>query len=616
MNTRNTIALVVVFVALCAGYFLLNWLDTRNAEEAVASRRLFDFDADGLASMRFERSDGTIVEAVRKDGAWDITAPQDHIIPNLNVWSRISNAWSTLSNERTLGERDKAAYGLAEPALVATGTAADGVATTISFGGTEPLQVGRYAYMDGVGVFLVKESAFRELDRPLDDLRERHLIEVDEKGVSKLNFSFIRAAEQGGEPLEPGFKPVEASTPMSAHKADGKWQLTQPVATPADQEALEGLTQGLQFATATNYIDVPESYEDYGLDPPRGQVTVWTDAVEGPQTVFFGDADASKGSGAVWAKKLGNPSVFQIGGQLLGLLPQDPDSFRESRLLTRGLDDLTEIDIAYNVGAIRLVNDAEKGWQLVEPLADDTDQTFVSGYLAVLKNAKGDEFPEITAGDAGLVAPTYSITLHFPDEVREIRIGAEKTEGPMRSFYAQQDFGGIVVLSEVMRNAILRRPFEFRDTHLLRFKQSEVQKLALVLDGQQYVIEKQLQQWKVVSPQAAVLESQSDVDALLKALSDARAIDLEPAPADGAGVDLAAYGLQEPVFQAEVTVANEAGETSVVGPLTIGAVTPDQSQQRFVQTKGRPEVFRAKQALLDAVREALRGVRIPAGSAG
>jgi hypothetical protein len=307
--------------------------------------------------------------------------------------------------------------------------------------------------------------------------------------------------------------------------------------------------------------------------------------------------------------------VFQIGGQILNLLPQDPDSFRESRLLTRSLDDITGLEILYNGGTIQLTNDPEKGWQMMKPVADDTDQTFVSGYLAVAKSARGEEFPEITAGEAGLVAPSYTIRMHFPDEVREIRIGSEITEGPVKAYYAQQDFGDIVVLSEVMRNALVRRPFEFRDTHLLAFNPAQAEKIVLSLDGQSTTLEKQLGQWKVTAPAGAVLESQSDADALLKSLAEANAVDIEPAPAEGAPVDMAAYGLHEPVFQAEVTVVDEEGVSQTVGPLTIGAVTPDQSQQRFARTQARPEIFRAKQALLDGIREAMRGVRVPASGA-
>lgn len=615
MNTRKTFALVAVFCLLCAGYYGVHWYETHRTEEEAAAKRLFSFESDELASLQLERSDGTTIEAVHTDGAWDIVAPYDHIAPNRNVWQRVSNAWTGLSNERTFGERDLATYGLDDPVLTITGTPEDGEATTVIFGSTEPLQVGRYAYTEDVGVFLVQESAFRELDRPLQDLRERHLIAVGEQGVTQLAFAFLREAEQGGAPLEPGLKPIEESTTMLVEKSEGAWALRQPVDFPADQQAVDALAQGLQFATATAFVDTPESYEDYGLDPPRARVTVWSEAVDGPQELFLGDADRSS-TGAIWAKRKGNPSVFQIGGEILSLLPTEPEAFRERRLLTRDLEALQELELVYKGGTIRLANDPEGGWQMVEPFAEDTDQTQVSSYLAVLKNAKGTSFPEITAGEAGLVAPEYTIRLHYPDEIREIRIGGHAAVEPLPVYYVQLDFGAISVFTEILRNALVREPFDFRDKHLMKFEPGSAQRVQLHLDDREFLLEKQLGRWQAVSPAGAVIESQSDVDALLVAMSDAEAVGVEVPAAEVANADLAALGLDAPVFTVEVDVVDEGGDTHAVGPLSIGGVSDDASQERYVVSEGRPEIFRAKQALLDAIRDALRGIRVPAAPEG
>lgn len=615
MNTRKTLALAIVLGLLCAGYYGVVWYEKHRIVEEAAAKRLFDFEAEDLASMRLERSDGTTIEAVRTDGAWDITKPFDHIVPNANVWRRIANAWATLSNERTFGERELADYGLDNPILTVTGTPQGGEPTTIAFGSTEPLQIGRYAYHESIGVFLVQETVFREFDRPLNELRQLHLVQVGEEGVTQLAFAFLREAEDG-EPLEPGLKPVEQSTTVRVQKSGDTWTLKEPLEFPADQQAVEALAQGLQFATAKTFVDQPESYEDYGLDPPRGILTAWSGEDGEAQTIYLGDADASTAQGAVWAKKHGNPSVFQIGGELLALLPTEPETFRERRLLTRELEGLKELELLYNGGAIRLVNDPESGWLMVEPFAEDTDQTQVSSYLAVLKNAKGSEFPDITAGEAGLIAPVYTIRLHYADETREIRIGAQAAQDPLPQHYVQLDFGAVSVFSDILRNALVREPFDFRNKNLMQFKTENAKRLHLALDHREYVLEKKLNQWHVTSPANAVLESQSDIQALLKTLAEAKAVAVQ-VPADEAGsADLAAYELTNPVFAAEIVLADENDQEQRIGPLHIGGVSEASSQERYVRTEGRPEIFRAKQALLDSIRDALRGIRVPAAQAG
>lgn len=617
VTTRKTIVLAVVLAVLCAGYYGVHWLDARRTVEEAAAKRLFDFDVDRLASLQIVRADGTTVGAVQTgDGAWDITQPYDHIVPNQNVWGRLSNAWAHLANERTFGERDLAVYGLDNPTLTVTGTTEDGHMTTIAFGGTEPLQTGRYAHTDGVGVFLVKETAFRELDRPLQDLRARHLVQVGEAGVTQLAFSFLREAEDGGEVLEPGRKPVEPSVAMRVEKSGLAWNMMEPVEAPADQQAVEQLAQGLQFATAKNFVDVPESYEDYGLDPPRARIVVSSEAVDGPQILYLGDADASTAGGAIWAKKHGNPSVFQVGGELLALLPTEPDSFRERRLLTRELEGLQSLELEYRGGVIRLINDPGGAWQMVEPFADDTDQTQVSSYLAVLKSARGSSFPEVSAAEAGVIAPVYTIRLHFADETREIRIGAPHENGPLPAHYVQLDFGAISVMPDVLRNALVREAFEFRDKALMKFNADQARRLRMTLDGREVVLEKQLGQWRAIVPQGAVLESQADALAILKALAEAKASGLEFTADEAAGADLGKFGLDAPVFTAVVELADDEGGEAVVGPLRLGAVSAAESQERWVVTEDRPEVFRARQALLDTIRDAFRGIRVPASQEG
>jgi hypothetical protein len=606
MNTRATIALGITFVVLIAAYFAFGWWESRRVREAAAAKRVFDFEARDIAAVTIERAEGIVVEAAQHADGWDIVRPYEHIDPNQIVWGRLSNAWATLTNERTLGERDLAAYGLENPVLTITATTRDGDESTIRFGGTEPLQVGRYAYADDVGVFLVREEQFRELDRPLDDLRHRHLVRVGEEGITQLAFAFLREPEDGaGMPLDADLKPAEQSVAVVAGKQDGRWHLQEPIEAAADQEAVDELARALQFAVGTGYVDAPESYEDYGLDPPRGQVTMWSEAGADPQVVFLGNTDAATGGGALWAKKRGDPAVFKLSGHILGLLPQDPDSFRERRLLTRELEGLDSVAIEYKGGAIRLEKDPDRGWQMREPVVEDTDQGAVSGYLSLLKNVRGDEFPDVTAGVAGLIAPEYQITLNYPDESRQIRIGGPVPDRPEPLVYAQQDVGAITVIAEVLRNAIVRGPFDFREKRLIVFEPRDVTAIRGSLDGRDVVIEQHLGQWRVTVPAGAVLESQSDVAALLAALRDLRAVAIEPEePADPE-----AYGLADPVFTVELTLTDEEGVTREVGPLQVGAVAEDNAQQRFARTATRPEVFRVRQAFLDSVREALRGVR-------
>ena len=83
-------------------------------------------------------------------------------------------------------------------------------------------------------------------------------------------------------------------------------------------------------------------------------------------------------------------------------------------------------------------------------------------------------------------------------------------------------------------------------------------------------------------------------------------LEAEPVPQD-----LSPYGLDAPLATLAVSAqgAGQGDQETVHGPLKIGAVTPANSQRRFAVVAGRDGVYTIRQAVVDAIRDTIKGVR-------
>ena len=611
MSTRATVLLAVVFAALAAIYVVSERMQQRALHEAEAAKRVFDFAPDDVVSLSIQRVNEPSSEATRTpDGNWKILHPAETIPPNNAVWNRVAAAAATLSNERTIaegaGEDELAAYELKDPFLSVIVGTEEGDVHEIEVGMMAATQDNRYARV-GNRVILIPQPAVAELDRPLNDLRERHIILPGEDGITKLEY--VRVYTGGDAVGSDGGPEIGDESVRIAFErnSDGAWRMTSPVDAPANQERVEALVTDLQYMVGRSYIDAPENLGDYGLNPPGAKITLHGDRSGEPRTLMLGWVVSGEESGGIYAKLEHNPAVFAIDGHLLSLLPETPDAFRETRLFTGEASNLKEIQLDAGEMSWRLVNTPDEGWAVVEPAVEDTDQEAVNEFMRFLKTLHGTSFPD-SAEAQGLNPPATRLTLTYKDgETREIRVGAPVPDSNPVTLYATQDFGDVTTLPVQLVAALREGAFRFRDKRLLPFDPAAATKVSLQLDGIAYLFEKADGAWTISAPEGARLDSRSDVDALVRILAQAKATDIaDPAPAREV------QGVDAPVLHVSVEVAADSA-TQTLGPLRIGALKAEKARERFAVVEGRSETLFVDQALIDDLREALRGVRLPAG---
>lgn len=612
MKGRTTLVLAAVFAGLCLGYWLMVRAESRRQATREETKRLFDFTPEDIVSLEVQQVDEVPASASRTAGSpWAFVKPNASIEANQVVWDRVAVAMAGLSNERTIedGANDLAKYGLDKPVLEVEATAAGKNPVRAVFGALEPTQRYRYTRVDEGPVILASVKAFQELDRPLSLLRNPYVLSVGDAEITRLEFA--RYWPGGKDTEGQDRKAGEESAVVTVEKGkDGLWRLTSPVEGMANQEMVDGLIKEVQYATARNHIDEPKALSDYGLEPPKARITLCAGSAE-PQTLLLGSLESGtqeKGQGGIYAKRSDRPSVFVMDVDVLNFLPRTPDAFREERLFTRQASDLKSIHYVAGTTDFTLEYDADKGWKLTQPAADDTDQLAVSNFIVLLKALKGRGFAGERKPEFGLDKPSIAVTFAFRNEPSETQVLVGSKDPGGQSYYATQDNGTVVLLGELDVTALTKTDFDFRKKALLEFARNQVVQISLKFEGTNYVFERPRGVWRVKEPAGKQLGSPNDVESLLESLGSFRALGVDAEVAPG---DLSPFGLDNPLAEISVTMATamDAQTVATVGPAQIGGVSTDNPHERHAIAAGLPGVYRVKQKIVDDIRDTLKGLR-------
>jgi len=613
MKPRTTIALLLVLLLLCLAYYGMVRYRDEAKKQVIASQRVFAFEPDDLRQVSVQQEDKRPTVGVRDDdGEWAITEPYP-LRAYAALWDRLSEHLTGLLAQRIVlddpSDEDLEERGLHEPTLTVQCETREDETHTVIFGKAGPTQTNRYARIDDGPVILADETAFFELNRDLTLLRYHYMVDPGDAGIQGVEFAWIWQGLQEDEP-DPGLEPGEESLVVTVeHQGDGDWRMTSPAQGPADMRMLAQLITLLQSERCQGFIDEPEALSDYGLDPPSARLTVKTGPDAPPQTLYFGSVDRDGEQARLFAKRADAPAVFTVGADIQTLFPKTPDAYRDRRYITQSVAGLRELIYERDGVAVHLERRDDDMWYITQPIQEKADPvatpTFLNGFTrreAMRFAAAPDD------GSYGLNPPRVRITLKTGDDQAPsvFALGAPTPEGD--GCYGLQDTGEIVVVGQNDADILLNMGLtDFRQRRLVAFLPDAAVRIDLTIDDIAYVFEKPTQSWRIRTPEDKVWDRQSDMRALIDAISaiEAGKVEAEQRPAD-----LAPYGLDDPTVVLTVTVQEEDADAPVALPtLRVGAVAPDNSRERFVIVDNRAEVFRMGQAAIDDIRQALRGIR-------
>lgn len=248
------------------------------------------------------------------------------------------------------------------------------------------------------------------------------------KGSDDLDKLVITNADKGEVVLEKKGEP-------------GKWEVTKPVQSAANQGNVKSLLDNLKELKASEQIEAnvtDDIKKTYQLDPAKAVHVVGYKGAEKKVDDTFGK---SGGRGQVVMVE-GKPGVYIASGYSSYLYTREVKNWRENEVLKFDDANATSLTIDKK-GAILAFTKGDKDWSGTykgQPIAD-LEQDKVKDALRALKTLTADDFGDgKSAADTGLDAPesTVTVTLKGDGGADKLVLKVGKTSSG-QSHYAQKE---------------------------------------------------------------------------------------------------------------------------------------------------------------------------------
>jgi hypothetical protein len=305
MRSRKYIIYTLILVLL-AGYYVYFeiYLGNKKARQNEDAKNLFSIQSKDIDQIKVIRKDEGESILIREGSEWSITKPVQAKADKTEVEELLSQI-ERMRRERVAAENanDLSQFGLKEPRLKLMFRKAS-TWSEIDFGDTNPLNNEVYARpADGKSVFLIAEGAFKLVDKPLFNLRDRRIFTVQSDQVDGVDIS----KEQFQAHLE---RPKEDK--------NRSWRVVGNQGFRLKKDKVEEFIRNLTWLRVSAFEDeTDKNLPNYGLDKPVATVTLKQG--ETVQTMIFG-ACKSNGEG-VYAKLVGKPGVVMVEGRSLNDVP-------------------------------------------------------------------------------------------------------------------------------------------------------------------------------------------------------------------------------------------------------------------------------------------------------
>lgn len=316
MRLRNTLVLAFVFLLLAAYVYFFEL--PKNPKEK--NEKLLNFKQEEVEGVILNYPQLEIRLHREFPGRWKTTRPLEAAADEAAVGAILS-ALNSIEIKRTVEEKPSAAdlknYGLDSPEVKVLISLRNGAALPpVSVGGKTP--VGNSVYVRRgaeAAVFLTDASLRSNLEKKLNDFRDKQILEFKQEAVKQL---LLRGAK--GD--------------FDLSKKGEDWYIDRPKLYRADQSEIQGLLSTLRSMSAQDFIeDSPPDLKKYGLDKPRLKVAVYMGEAEGHREVLFGNK--REGKDEVYLVSDPKGTVYAVYESVLRQLEKDLDALRDKKEETK-----------------------------------------------------------------------------------------------------------------------------------------------------------------------------------------------------------------------------------------------------------------------------------------
>jgi len=321
--------MALILLVLGAYLFIVEIPHENKAREAEQNAdRLFKFESGDVDTVELRYPNTAIELRKSKDGNWSLSKPLQTEADQREVQSLVSTI-ADIRYNRVVAEKgaNLDEFGLTHPNADITLTLPDGT-REIKIGDDGPLSGTIYLQKGGdPRVVLAQQWIKGSLTRTVFDFRTKIILPIEHDKVERLELVFPK-------------KRFELA------RKDKEWSLTKPIATPADDDALNNLTLMLQNLRANFFIDPGPDRDRAMKAMKKPLVTVVTHETENnadrPLTARFYDAPEKQD---VYVVTEPDKPIYRVARSNLDELKPELFHYQEKRLLEFKPDDVKGIAV-------------------------------------------------------------------------------------------------------------------------------------------------------------------------------------------------------------------------------------------------------------------------------
>ena len=280
------------------------------------------------------------------------------------------------------------------------------------------------------------------------------------------------------------------ASPILLHKAgSGSWEIAQPKALAADQDAVSGVLSTLSSLNSQRLVeDKATDLKAFGLTQPALEIDL-TEKDNQSKKLLLGDDTPT--SGGVYAMLAGDPRVFTVFTYTKTALDKSVNDLRDKRLLNISADKISRIELLRKNQDMEFGRDKDE-WQILKPRPLRADSSLVGELAQKLADSRMDLSGTDDAAAAyahGTAVATAKVT--GPSGTEDLQLRKAKD-----TYYAKSSFvDGAYKVSSDLGQSLDKGLDDFRNKKLFDFGYNDPSKIEMHDGAKGYFLTRSGQDW-------------------------------------------------------------------------------------------------------------------------
>lgn len=310
-------------------------------------------------------------------------------------------------------------------------------------------------------------------------------------------------------------------------KADGAWQIVQPVQSSADESEVSGLTSNIASLEIQRVVEENAGdLKQYGLAEPKVDIGFKAAGDKDFHHLLIGDKTATGGD--LYARLQNGKNVFLISAFLESTFNRSTFDLRDKTVLKFDRNKVDSVALASSDKGVQMAKSGEE-WSLTRPIQTRADYGTVEGLIGRLQTAQMKSLVTADPKDLkeyGLDKPEASATLGTGSARATLEIGKKSPDGTLYARDASRPM--VFTIEATLLDELKKSADDYRRKDVFEFRPYNATRVEIARGTDTFVFEKTkgqgkdaAEKWRQVSPAARDVDAEK-MDQFLTKLTNLR----------------------------------------------------------------------------------------------